>query len=588
MTQDPELSVPTGVPEEPSSPPDNETHRPPTRDREPSLPPLPAVSWDAQTQSFAKRKRSTASQIFSDSSDPAIFSSDDDPALDNYVEGRHKKRRYVGSWFQQHPAPGSSDSGISHRPASRGKREFVPVDSGVFMGSDASMDDVLDELPPPQANKTIFPPAQAKPKRNPTPTPTPPQLSQVPRGSQTSKLPEAEDKAQALIRRCIDNGDERVDLSCLNLKHVSNSTISLLSEIEHIPNVDKGVPFEHQDPELKLFLGNNQLTQVPRAVFDLDHLTVLSLRGNELTELPPAILQLKNLETLNVSQNRLKYLPIELLELIYDPKSSLKSLMLHPNPWYQPDVSAPEVPWSPENVDRGQHGPGPEGRGSRWLSQVQSEPTTHLDAKQWARTPVQFSDTTGTVYSAFRIETASTHLPTEDLDSEPIFPPQNPAQERALQPEGKVKTTKAHSLLELALQACSRNPFLAELPDMLTNTTHARIRDLLVDAQVRSYTGGVACTVCKRPVIKPTAEWVEWWEIFLNYYIPSPRAGVARHHAGAPNFGRDIDRELVSRVQYLTQIPEERLVPFIRRACSWKCVLDKVRGLGKGEEEMNV
>lgn len=216
-TEDPDC-VPTGVPtgvREPSSPPDNETYRPPTRDREPSLPPLPAVSWDAQTQSFAKRKRSTASQIFSDSSDPAVFSSDDDPALDNYVEGRHKKRRYVGSWFQQHPAPGSPDSGMSHRPASRGKREFVPVDSGVFMGSDASMDDTLDELPPPQANKTIFPPARARPKRipNPTPTPTPPQLSQVPRGSQTSKLPEAEDKAQALIRRCIDDGDERVDLS---------------------------------------------------------------------------------------------------------------------------------------------------------------------------------------------------------------------------------------------------------------------------------------------------------------------------------------------------------------------------------------
>lgn len=191
---------------------------------------------------------------------------------------------------------------------------------------------------------------------------------------------------------------------------------------------------------------------------------------------------------------------------------------------------------------------------------------------------MQFSDTTGAVYSTFRIETGSTHLPTEDFDAEPVLPPQNPAQERALQSEGKVKTTKVHSLLELALQACSRNPFLAELPGMLTNTARARIGDLLVDTQVRSYTGGVECTVCKRPVVKPTAEWIEWWEIFLNYHIPRPQH---RHHVGAPNFGRDTDRELVSRVQYLTQIPEERLVPFIRRACSWKCVLDKARGLGK-------
>lgn len=182
--------------------------------REPSLPPQPAVSWDAQTQSFAKRKRSTASQIFSDSSDPAIFSSDDDPALDNYVQGRHKKKRYVGSWFQQRPA--SSDSGLSlrhgssarhgSRSRSRSKRPFVPVDSGVFMGSDSSTDDILEELPPARANNMVLPPAT-------TTRPPAPQLIQVPRLSQKGKLSEAEAKAQEVIRQCIDRGIEAVDLS---------------------------------------------------------------------------------------------------------------------------------------------------------------------------------------------------------------------------------------------------------------------------------------------------------------------------------------------------------------------------------------
>lgn len=203
-----------GQPEEHqvSSPPHlddiNPFSRPETR--EPSLPPPPAVSWDSQTQSFAKRKRSTASQLFSDSSDPAIFSSDDDPALDNYVEGRHKKKRYVGSWFQQRPA--SSDSGLSirpepsGRPESRWKRPFVPVDSGVFMGSDGSIDDILDELPPAKANKAIFPPQT-------TTKPTAPQLNQVPRPSQKGKHSDTEAKAQEIIRRCIDRGIEDVDLS---------------------------------------------------------------------------------------------------------------------------------------------------------------------------------------------------------------------------------------------------------------------------------------------------------------------------------------------------------------------------------------
>ena len=208
VSQDPESIVHAHLQEHTGSAEDQDQDQP-TDDREASLPPLPAVSWDAQTQSFAKRKRSTASQIFSDSSDPAIFSSDDDPALDNYVEGRRKKKRYVGSWFQQQPAPGSSDSAISHRPDSRGKRAFVPVDSGVFMGSDGSFDDILDELPPPRANKPTF--SSALPSV--LAELVGPQLNKIPRGSQSPQLTEAEAKAQSLIQRCIEHGEEKVDLS---------------------------------------------------------------------------------------------------------------------------------------------------------------------------------------------------------------------------------------------------------------------------------------------------------------------------------------------------------------------------------------
>lgn len=537
---------------------------PPTR--EPSLPPPPAVSWDAQTQSFAKRKRSTASQIFSDSSDPAIFSSDDDPALDNYVEGRHKKKRYVGSWFQQRPA--SSDSGLSIRPdssgrhGSRSKRPFVPVDSGVFMGSDSSIDDILDELPPAKPNHVVLPPAT-------TTRPSAPQLTQVPRLLQKGKLPEAEAKAQEIIRRCIDHGIETVDLSAQGLRHISNPTISLISQIARIPNVERGVPFEHQDPELRLFLWSNQLTRVPGAIFNLDHLTILSLRGNSLTELPPAILKLKKLQTLNVSLNSLRYLPIELLELIYDPGSSLETLMLHPNPWYQPEGGQePEAPWSSENADRTSPGLGPKGRGCKWLSR---EPcaSSYLDAKLWARSPVEFSDTKGRVYSAFRVKPDDKTMPTEDLGTEPLPPAQNTAQQR-IQLSTGVKTTKVPTLMELALQASARNPYLSELPEMLTETTqNTRLCELLADTQAYSYTGGLGCTVCQRPVIRPTAQWFEWWEIFVNCLAP----------------GESADTELRSTVQYLTQSPEERLVPFVRRVCSWNCVGDPARGLGRPSQE---
>ncbi|POS76736.1 hypothetical protein DHEL01_v204870 [Diaporthe helianthi] len=554
---------------QPSSPPPLDDLTPFTRPatREPSLPPQPAVSWDAQTQSFAKRKRSTASQVLSDSSDPAIFSSDDDPALDNYVQGRHKKKRYVGSWFQQRPA--SSDSGLSvgpgptQRHGSRSKRPFVPVDSGVFMGSDSSMDDILDNLPPARPNNVVFPPA--------TTTKRPPasQLTQVPRLSQKGRLSEAEAKAQEIIRQCIDRGIEAVDLSAQGLRHVSNPTISLISQIARIPTVERGVPFEHLDPELHLFLWGNQLTRVPGAVFDLEHLTTLSLRGNSLTELPPAIFKLKKLQTLNVSLNSLRFLPVELLELIYDPESSLETLMLHPNPWYQPEGGQElGAPWSSENADRTSPGPGPKGRGCRWLSR-EPHASSNLDAKLWARSPVEFKDTRGSAYSAFRVRSGDKMLATEDLSTEPSLPAQNTAQQRILL-STEVKTTKVPTLMELALQASARSPYLSELPKMLAETTqNTRMCDLLADTQVYSYTGGLGCTVCKRPVIRPTAQWFEWWEIFVNRLVP----------------GESASSEPRATVQYLTQSPEERLVPFVRRVCSWNCVRDPVRGLGRPSQD---
>lgn len=328
--------------------------------------------------------------------------------------------------------------------------------------------------------------------------------------------------------------------------------------------MERGVPFEHQDPDLHLFLWSNQLTRAPGALFDLDHLTILSLRGNSLTELPPAILKLKKLQTLNVSLNNLRYLPIELLELIYDPQASLETLMLHPNPWYQPEGGdEPEAPWSSENADRTHPGPGPKGRGSKWLSREPRD-TSYLDGKLWARSPVEYKDTKGTLHSAFRLKPDGKILPREDLGSEPVPPMQYTAQQRTLL-STEAKTTKVPSLMELALQACARNPYLAELPGILGDTAaHTRMCDLLVDTQVHSYTGGLCCTVCKRPVIKPTAQWFEWWEIFVNHRVPGS--------------------ELAS-VQYLTQSPGERLVPFVRRVCSWKCVRDPIRGLGRLPEE---
>ncbi|KAG7146203.1 hypothetical protein HYQ46_005001 [Verticillium longisporum] len=168
---------------------------------EPSLPRLPAISWNEHTQSFSNnprkrgraRRSSNATPLFNNSSDPAVFSSDDDPALDNYVEGRRKKR-YIGTWFQQQPASDSSFEVEESRPLPKPKRTLKrQLDSGVWMGSDSTDgEEMLEELSLPLQPKLL-------------------QLNQTP--IQRPALSATERLAREKIQKCLDEGDEDVDLS---------------------------------------------------------------------------------------------------------------------------------------------------------------------------------------------------------------------------------------------------------------------------------------------------------------------------------------------------------------------------------------
>lgn len=163
---------------------------------EPTLPAHP-ISFDRDGAPFlaiSKRKRSAVSQLMSDSSEMPIFSSDDDPAAENYHDGHgRQKRQYTGSWDRQQPIQNSSP-----RAESRVKRKLErQVDSGVFMGSDASADSSLDGFP-------TRPPAWNLPG---------PQFTQIPRSSRQSDLSQAEAKARSRIQQCLDTDNETVDLS---------------------------------------------------------------------------------------------------------------------------------------------------------------------------------------------------------------------------------------------------------------------------------------------------------------------------------------------------------------------------------------
>jgi hypothetical protein len=85
------------------------------------------------------------------------------------------------------------------------------------------------------------------------------------------------------------------------------------------------------EARLRVFLGNNYLTQIPPPLLELTNLRVLSLRNNKLTSIAPKIRQLTQLHTLNIAGNKLTELPFEIIELAQFHK--LHELLLDPNPW---------------------------------------------------------------------------------------------------------------------------------------------------------------------------------------------------------------------------------------------------------------
>ncbi|WYZ39467.1 hypothetical protein EsH8_III_001381 [Colletotrichum jinshuiense] len=506
---------------------------------EPTLPSLsPAISWNAQTERFSnnpKKRRynfknhSVAPPSWSNSSDPAVFSSDDDPGLDNYVEGRRKKR-YVGSWFHQQPA--SSDSATGEpRPALRGKRTLKrDLDSGVWMGSDSTDGD--DSIMMPEL------PTQSRL----------PQLNQTP--VRRRNVVSAEElEARERVQQCLDSGNEYIDLSMMGLRTLSDATIRPLSEFSCIPIVAEGVPFEQKDPALQLYLYRNPLQRLPGAIFDLEHLTVLSLRGCRLRDLPPAIGKMRSLRTLNLAQNLLRYLPAELLDLMAAP-SALEELLLQGNHFFQ----ATDCPRLTDLENLG----GDNVDGSN-LSDAWKPGFNGVAARFFARSPVHYLDSSGFSHSDFRLDREAVIVPTERKEDEQntslVCPPSSAPyhSKSAGRSVASAQGSRVPSLMELALRSAYKSSDLNELPDYIPDSL-AHLRALLERAADQREVGGLTCSVCTKPFVAPTAQWIEWWQVCL---VES----------------RQKQDDYVVKARPWTDLDEENdgAVPFLRRGCSWKC-----------------
>lgn len=195
----------------------------------PSSPPLDDGEALDTTQSQSQPLGDSQLETAALSSDPPLFSSDDwqCSALENYypttgqnssiasldevadAKSRRRKRAYRGTWWGEEVTPKRPRTGWK----SRGK-----VDSGCFMGSDDDVDDddddgkkdidcdemlVCESITPKAKHTTVFSTDSTPVRRSPM------------HRDRIAINPEPENIARARnqINWCLENGDDRIDLS---------------------------------------------------------------------------------------------------------------------------------------------------------------------------------------------------------------------------------------------------------------------------------------------------------------------------------------------------------------------------------------
>jgi hypothetical protein len=240
-------------------------------------------------------------------------------------------------------------------------------------------------------------------------------------------------------------------------------------------------------------------------LFDFSNLRVLSVRHNDLTEIPSAIGRLGNLESLNVANNKLRHLPYEVLELIRFGK--LSYLLAEPNPWIAPQ--------SFEMCNDTDYSPLPR------ILPLQKG-TIHHVQKQAQSSPDYFRNDGGPISFA---QPPSGTLPPELAD-----------------------VSSSRSLTQAALLSCCNQQDLADLPEWLLDDLPPNVRKLLESARLVQESGGRFCTMCRREMVIPRKQWIEWWSMSAYH----------AHQMMTPN--------------------SDKVYPFLRRQCALACI-ERIRAL---------
>ena len=286
-----------------------------------------------------------------------------------------------------------------------------------------------------------------------------------------------------VISQCLEQGQEVIDLSNLGLQHLPQDIVAPLRHFIKQPNFH---PNAYADaactpltPSLKLFLGTNQLRSIPASIFDLQYLTVLSLRNNRLEVIPPAIGRLKHLQELNLMGNSLRYLPWEILQLVNGGSSTaakgpLQKLYVQicPATFSTLGFAQPELPASP-GLERS--------------------------------AGFQNISTSSASYFAF------------DGSPENLTPTQQVLK----------MASRTPSLFEIALRTSAASPSMlssiSQISESLPQTVQEALERAIVSVE-EAGAGGSQCSVCQRNYVTTRAQWFEFARFVESKEYNGPNA----------------------------------------------------------------
>lgn len=470
------------------------------------------------------------------SSDP-LFSEDASEAEGQLGNDRVKRKKMVrGPWWR---LAERRVTGSSLESDSQGR--VRNLDSGVFMGSDLSEDSIDGFAAAKSGQWTLT--------RSEWP------YKALSKSSVTQAPPEVE----RVVQECVETGSEAVDLSEHGIELLTPRLLTPLqqlirqshNDLTHPPSEDE---FSTLTPSIKLFLARNRISSLPPELFQLENITVLSLRSNQLSELPPSFSRLRRLEELNVAGNTIRYLPWELFHL-FECHGVHKQITVRPNPLIEPAKIEGRSPLSnfPSEVLKldwsGEPDLAYDGLKQHFLHygslDVRAELELRLNFGRIKRANhLRIALQAGERLNVCReqlIYLASSAVRYFEADGVPrqrinqYDSPWTPVF-TDLGPPSSYASSSSPSLFELALKTAQSCFHLDEVPGSFPYKVKAGLQR----AHHGVIYGNQTCSTCGAAFVLPRAEWMEYW---FNGF------------------------------QAQAELTQEAVLPFLRRACSWRCAV---------------